>query len=133
MNYKILINFAIDARKNAYSPFSEFSVGAALLLKSGEIYTGCNIENSSFSLTNCAERTAFFKAISENKRDFAAIAIVGGNEESVDFCPPCGACRQVMAEFCDPAEFKIILAKSDTEWQEYSLEQIFPLSFRLSK
>ena len=128
MNYKQLINAAFSARKNAYAPYSNFLVGAALMTKTGEIFTGCNIENASFSLTNCAERTAFFKAISENKKDFIAIAIVGGKDSEIDFCPPCGACRQVMSEFCND-EFNIIIAKSEQEWREYSLSELLPLNF----
>ena len=131
MKYRELINAAFTARENAYAPYSKFFVGAALLTDTGEIFTGCNVENESFSLTNCAERTAFFKAISENRKTFTAIAIVGGKENEIDFCPPCGACRQVMSEFCDGAGFKIILAKSDDEWREYSLSELFPLSFDL--
>ena len=128
MNYKQLINAAFSARENAYAPYSNFLVGAALMTKTGEIFTGCNIENASFSLTICAERTAFFKAISENKKDFIAIAIVGGKDSEIDFCPPCGACRQVMSEFCND-EFNIIIAKSEQEWREYSLSELLPLNF----
>ena len=128
MNYKELINAAFSARENAYAPYSNFLVGAALMTKTGEIFTGCNIENASFSLTICAERTAFFKAISENKKDFIAIAIVGGKDSEIDFCPPCGACRQVMSEFCND-EFNIIIAKSEQEWREYSLSELLPLNF----
>ena len=97
-----LIKSALAARRLSYSPYSGFQVGAALLTKDGKIYTGCNIENAAYSPSNCAERTAFFKAVSEGARDFSAIAIVGGNREHVakDFCSPCGVCRQVMAEFC---------------------------------
>ncbi len=133
MNYEKLILEAFLARKNAYAPYSHFFVGAALLTEASEIYTGCNIENSSFSLTNCAERTAFFKALSSGAKDFAAIAIVGGSADKIDYCPPCGACRQVMSEFCSPEKFKIILAKSEKEWNEYTLCELLPLSFNLSK
>lgn len=102
----------------SYSPYSGFSVGAALLCGDGTVYTGCNIENASYTPTNCAERTAFFKAVSEGKRDFKAIAVVGGPTGKVpgmpeNFCTPCGVCRQVMAEFCHPEDFEIIMACSD--------------------
>ena len=99
---KALVDRAIEYRLAAYAPYSRFKVGAAVLGTDGKIYGGCNIENASFGLTNCAERTAFFKAVSEGEREFAAIAIVGGPKENppVDYCYPCGVCRQVMAEFC---------------------------------
>ena len=109
MNEKELVLRAIDAKKNSYSPYSDFSVGAALLCDDGEIITGVNVENISFGLTNCAERTAFFKAISEGKRKFTAIAVAGGET----YLPPCGACRQVMAEFCNLETFKIIINEED--------------------
>ena len=97
----------------SYSPYSGFSVGAALLCGDGTVYTGCNIENASYTPTNCAERTAFFKAVSEGKRDFKAIAVVGAPGMPENFCTPCGVCRQVMAEFCHPEDFEIIMACSD--------------------
>ena len=100
ISYQELIKQAIEARKQSYCPYSGFAVGAALLCGDGTVYTGCNIENASYSPTNCAERTAFFKAVSEGKREFVAIAIVGGSEE-LQKCYPCGVCRQVMSEFCD--------------------------------
>ena len=126
--YSKLIEKAEEARKLAYAPYSNFTVGAALLTKSGKIYTGCNIENASFSPTNCAERTAFFKAISEGEREFEAIAVVGANEgEDSDFCAPCGVCRQVMLEFCD-ADFKIVL-KNKQEQKVFSLSELIPHSF----
>ena len=128
-----LIELAFAARKQAYAPYSGFAVGAALLCESGKIYTGCNIESASFTPTNCGERTAFFKAISEGERNFSAIAIVGGPKEKdageVDFCSPCGVCRQVMREFCKPEDFQVILAASPQEYQVYTLEQLLPLSF----
>jgi len=128
-----LVKRAFGMRQYAYAPYSGFKVGAALLAKNGEIYGGCNIENAAYGPSNCAERTAFFKAISEGNREFAAIAIVGGPEEGVkDFCPPCGVCRQVMAEFCSPDEFYIILAKSIEEKKIFTLEQLFPESFKPS-
>ena len=125
-----LVKKAFSMRQFAYVPYSGFKVGAALLTNSGEIYGGCNIENAAYGPSNCAERTAFFKAVSEGEREFAAIAIVGGPESGVkDFCPPCGVCRQVMAEFCSPKEFYIILAKSLEEMKIFTLEQLFPESF----
>lgn len=130
---KELINKALQAQKMSYSPYSNFQVGAALLTKSGKIYTGCNIENAAFSPTNCAERTAFFKTISEGEKEFLKIAIVGSvkgaKEEERQYCAPCGVCRQVMAEFCNLKEFKIILAKSENDYEEYTLEQLLPLAF----
>ena len=111
---KELVRQAFLAQQQAYAPYSEFLVGAALLTEDGKIYQGCNIENAAYSPGNCAERTAFFKAVSEGRRDFTAIAIVGNKRgEAGDYCPPCGVCRQVMAEFCK-ADFEILLAK-DTE------------------
>ena len=108
-----MIRRAFSALPFAYAPYSHFKVGAALLTEDGEVYTGCNIENAAFGPGNCAERTAIFKAVSEGKRDFLAICIVNENQDGGhDFCPPCGVCRQVMAEFCDPETFQIILAKS---------------------
>jgi cytidine deaminase len=125
-----LIREAIDSMKNAYTPYSNFTVGAALLTANQKIYTGCNIESASFSPTICAERTAFSKAISEGERRFAAIAIVGGkNGMLVDYTPPCGVCRQVMREFVDPGKFLVILAKSEEEYNVFFLEELLPMSF----
>lgn len=126
-----LIKRAFLAQKRAYTPYSHFQVGAALLTVDGAIYEGCNIENASYGASNCAERTAFFRAVFEGKRDFLAIAIVGKPEASDEFkiCAPCGICRQVMAEFCRPDDFEIILAKSENEYQIYTLKELFPLSF----
>lgn len=123
---KLLIEAAYEARKFAYTPYSHFQVGAALLTKSGRVYTGCNIENASFGATNCAERTAFFKAVSEGEKRFSAIAIVGGKEgeKPGEFCPPCGICRQVMMEFCNPKKFRIILEDGAGGWKAYSLEEM---------
>lgn len=127
---KMLIQTAIDSLKYSYTPYSNFKVGAALLTKSGEMIPGCNIESASFTPTNCAERTAFFKAVSEGKKEFEAIAVVGGkNGVLTDYCPPCGVCRQVMMEFCDPKTFKVILARSADEYKIYTLEEILPLGF----
>lgn len=131
MNNYELIRIAFEARKLSYSPYSGFSVGAALLCKDGTVYTGCNIENSAFSPTNCAERTAFFKAVSEGKRAFDKIAIVGGksNEEFPGkFCFPCGVCRQVMLEFCS-ADFEIITAKSCEDYCVMILSELLPCGF----
>lgn len=127
---KELITKAYETMKRSYSPYSEFKVGAALLAKSGKIYTGCNIENSAFSPTCCAERTAFFKAVSEGEREFSAIAVVGGKDGEVsDCCYPCGVCRQVMSEFCD-GDFEIITA-NNKEIKVYKLMELLPESFKL--
>lgn len=127
-----LIGRALEARENAYAPYSNFQVGAALLSDSGEIYTGCNIENSAYTPTNCAERTAFFKAVSEGARSFRAISIAGGQgeKEPETLCPPCGVCRQVMLEFCSP-DFQIVLVRSREEYQIYTLDELAPMGFRL--
>ena len=130
IDYKQLMDKAKEASKMSYSPFSRFAVGAALIAKSGKIYSGCNVENSSFGMTNCAERTAFFKAVSEGVRSFSRIAIVGnypGREG--DYCAPCGVCRQVMAEFCDPETFQVILARSPEEYRVYLLKNLLPVGF----
>ena len=127
---KSLIGKAVLAAKNAYSPYSNYSVGAALITKDGKIFTGCNIENSSFSATVCAERTAFFNAVSQGIREFAAIAVVGGKNGDFDTPAfPCGVCRQVMSEFCDE-NFKIIL-KNGEKQEEYTLSDLLPNSFTL--
>lgn len=125
-----LIQEAIKARKNAYSPYSHFQVGACLESAAGEFFSGCNIENSSYSATNCAERTAFFSAIKEGVTHFRRIAIVGGKEDGdLEICPPCGICRQVMSEFCDPETFEIILATSPDHYKVYLLKELLPLQF----
>ena len=130
MNSKTLIEKAIEAMEKSYSPYSDFKVGAALLTKSGRVFTGCNIENASYSPTNCAERTAFFKAISEGEKEFTAMAVVGGKGgEITSFCSPCGVCRQVMAEFCEK-DFMIILFDGKLT-KAYSLEKLLPESFSL--
>ena len=130
MTNEKLILLAEKARENAYAPYSGFKVGAALLTEDGKIYTGCNIENASYGLTLCAERNAIFKAISDGERNFTKIAIVGGKENTS--CPayPCGACRQVMAEFCK--EDLIILVKNGDRVEEYLLKDILPFSFNNS-
>ncbi len=127
-DYKELMVKAQGARKYSYTPYSHFRVGAALLTKSGRIYTGCNIENAGYSATNCAERTAIFKAVSEGERDFEAIAIIGGREgETADFTAPCGVCRQVISEFCDD-DFKIILG-NENNFKVYTLRELLPYTF----
>ena len=125
MDREELIRRAISARENSYSPYSHFCVGAALLCEDGAVYEGCNIENRAYGPTNCAERTAFFKAVSEGKRKFRAIAIVGGEDE-LTWCYPCGVCRQVMAEFCSPDTFEIICARSPEEYQIFTLKEMLP-------
>lgn len=126
-----LLGEAKRARLKAYTPYSHFKVGAALLTKSGKVYLGCNIENASYTPTNCAERTAFFKAVSEGEREFEKIAIVGAKEEEdVDkMCAPCGVCRQVMMEFCDSKEFQIILADEENTCRVMTLEELLPFGF----
>ena len=123
-----LMRLAEEARKLSYCPYSHFAVGAALLTKSGKIYTGCNIESASYTPTNCAERTAVFKAVSEGEREFAAIAIIGAPEgEKGKFCAPCGVCRQVLREFCS-LDFRILLGTTE-EVQAYTLNDLLPASF----
>lgn len=124
MTKKELILKALEAQKMAYVPYSAFPVGAAILTKSGKVYTGCNIENASFGATNCAERTAIFKAISEGEKEFDTIAIVG---DPSAFTSPCGICRQVLVEF--GLDITVILAKSQEEYREFTMEEILPLSF----
>ena len=126
-----LIKKAIEMLNFSYAPYSNFHVGAALLTSEGKIYTGCNIENAAYGPSNCAERTAIFKAVSECKKEFEAIAIVGGKNGKIEnFCPPCGVCRQVLAEFCKK-DFEIVLAKSKNEYKIMTLEQLLPESFSL--
>lgn len=127
---KKLMNEAILARENAYAPYSHFKVGAALLTKSGRIYRGCNIENAGFTPSNCAERTAFFKAVSEGELEFEAIAIVAGPEDgTLKVTAPCGVCRQVMMEFCDYEDFRIILGTGPTDYQVFTLKEMQPFAF----
>ena len=125
---RALLEAAYSASKNAYAPYSGFSVGAALLSENGRVFTGCNVENASYGATNCAERTAFFKAVSEGERDFAASAVVGLKKgERMQVCPPCGVCRQVMAELCKK-DFLVLLSDGE-RIVRYSLEELLPHSF----
>lgn len=125
-----LIETAIRQLSFSYAPYSHFKVGAALLAADGTIYGGCNIENAAYTPSNCAERTAFFKAVSEGTRDFQAICIVGGKEgELTAYAPPCGVCRQVMMEFCDPETFLVILAVSPSQYEIFRLKELLPLGF----
>ena len=130
MENRELIKMAIDGLKYSYAPYSKFNVSAVLVAKDGSIYTGCNIENAGYSATNCAERTAFFKAVSEGVTQFEKIVIVAGKDRVIEnITAPCGVCRQVMMEFCNPKTFKIILAKSEAEYKEFTLEELLPLGF----
>lgn len=133
IDVKLLIDKAFEAQQNSYSPYSKFKVGAALLGANGKIYQGCNVENAAFTSTNCAERSAFFTAVSEGQKDFVAIAIVG-NKHGIEmgkgeYCAPCAVCRQVMAEFCDLENFKIYIAKTREDYLEYTLGELLPLAF----
>ena len=124
---KALVSQALEARKLAYAPYSGYTVGAALLTADGHRYLGGNIENASYGATNCAERTAFFKAVSEGEREFAAIAIVGGPRGPLtEYCSPCGVCRQVMAEFCDPDEFLVIHGRTPEDYKQFTLREMLP-------
>lgn len=132
MDTRELIKKALQARTYSYSPYSKFKVGAALETKSGKIYTGCNVENAAYTPSNCAERTAFFKAVSEGEREFLRIVVVGGyeqGEELEQYVSPCGVCRQVMMEFCNPKEFRVIIAKSVEDYKEHTLEELMPFGF----
>ena len=125
-----LLKGAMEARDHAYTPYSHFHVGAALLTKEGKVYQGCNIENAAYSPSVCAERTAFFKAVSEGVKEFDAICIVGGKGGVVtEYAPPCGVCRQVMMEFCDPETFQIILAIDAKQYDIYTLKEMLPKGF----
>ena len=126
-----LIEEAIKARENSYAPYSSYNVGAALLCSDGTVFTGTNIENASYGATICAERSAVFAAVSAGRRDFTAIAIVGGpsdNRQS-DYAYPCGMCRQVLREFVNPSKFKVIVARSADDHREYTLDELLPNSF----
>lgn len=125
-----MIKLAIEQLAYSYTPYSGFKVGAALLTSGGKYYTGCNIENAAYTPTNCAERTAFFKAVSEGERSFQAICIVGGKDGILtEYAAPCGVCRQVMMEFCDPETFRIILAVSKEQYDVFTLKEMLPLGF----
>ncbi len=129
MTEKELCRRAIEARAQAYAPYSGYTVGAALLTQSGRVYTGCNIENASFTPTVCAERTAVFKAVSEGERAFVMIAVSGGKEGNFtgEF-PPCGVCRQVLAEFCPP-DFPILVVNGEDSYERYTLAELLPHGF----
>lgn len=130
LDTKKMIEQAIDAMSHAYTPYSGFQVGASLLTAEGTIYQGCNIENAAYTPCNCAERTAFFKAVSEDVRDFQAICIVGGKDGILtEFAAPCGVCRQVMMEFCEPDQFQIILATDTRNYQIFTLRELLPMGF----
>lgn len=125
-----MIRLAIDQLSFSYTPYSGFKVGASLLTKSGKFYTGCNIENAAYTPTNCAERTAFFKAVSEGERKFEAICVVGGKDGVLtEYAAPCGVCRQVMMEFCNPEQFQIILATGTKHYDVYTLKELLPSGF----
>lgn len=125
-----MIELALGQLQYSYTPYSGFKVGAALLTKDGKFYTGCNIENAAFTPTNCAERTAFFKAVSEGEREFRAICIVGGKDGVLtEYAAPCGVCRQVMMEFCDPETFQIILATGKEQYEIFTLKELLPQGF----
>ena len=124
-----LVTCALDAQKNAYAPYSGFRVGAALLTKQGKVYLGCNIENKSFSPTVCAERVALFTAVAAGERKFKAIAVAGGKDGIIDGAfPPCGVCRQVMAEFCPP-DFKVLVVTGNDSFKKYTLSELLPEAF----
>lgn len=130
MENRELVMEALKARKQAYCPYSGFAVGAALLCADGRVFTGCNIENAAFTPTNCAERTAFFKGISEGVRAFRAIAIAGGRQGALsDYVMPCGVCRQVMMEFCNPETFEVIAAVSEDDYRVFKLKELLPEGF----
>ena len=129
--FDALVTKARQMLSCSYTPYSKYPVGAALLCKDGSVFGGCNIENAAYGPSNCAERTAIFKAVSEGKKEFEAIAVVGGKNGKIEnFCPPCGVCRQVLAEFCKK-DFEIVLAKSTNEYKIMTLEQLLPESFSL--
>jgi cytidine deaminase len=130
MTDKELVLKAIDAMKNSYSPYSDFKVGAALLTENGKVYTGCNIENVAFGPSICAERVAFFKAISEGEKNFSKIAVVGGKDGIISSStPPCGVCRQVMREFCDD-DFEILIVRENENYDKVLLKDLLPNSFK---
>ncbi|MBQ7379158.1 MAG: cytidine deaminase [Clostridia bacterium] len=125
-----LVEMAIEARKSAYAPYSGYRVGAALLGKSGKVYLGCNIENASYTPTVCAERVAVFKAVSEGEKEFEAIAVCGGNKDEIEGgFPPCGVCRQVLREFCDPDDFKVYMIDKGGAYKTVTLAELLPYGF----
>ena len=126
---EMMIKMALAVRRRAYAPYSKFHVGACVEANDGSLYAGCNIENAGYTATICAERAAIFKAVSEGKRNFKRIVIVGGYDKVKDFCPPCGVCLQVMSEFCNPETFQIILVKSIKEYKVYTLKELLPKGF----
>lgn len=129
MNEQSLCNIALKARENSYAPYSGYRVGAALITSNGKIFTGCNIENAAYSPSVCAERVAFFSAISSGERDFEAIAVAGGNSDEINSSfPPCGVCRQVMAEFCKP-DFTVYIVNSKNSFKKFTLSDLLPESF----
>lgn len=129
MNEKELCKEAIDAMKNAYAPYSGYKVGAALLTEKGKLFAGCNIENAAYTPTVCAERVALFNAISSGERNFTAIAVAGGKDGVISGAfPPCGVCRQVMAEFCAP-DFKVLVVTGEDSYKKYTLNELFPQAF----
>ena len=131
MDDRELVKLALEARERTYAPYSHFAVGAALLCEDGSVYQGCNIENAAYTPSCCAERTAFARALYDGKRSFAAIAVAGGPEgkPTTDYCAPCGVCRQVMREFCNPKTFRIVLGRSNGEPRTHLLGELFPESF----
>ena len=131
MTKQELCTLAIKSMNNAYSPYSGYEVGAALLCDNGKVFTGCNVENSSYGATVCAERTAIFKAVSDGERDFSMLAVAGGKENELsDKFLPCGICRQVMAEFCKP-EFTILVVTGQSTYKEFALSELLPNAFSL--
>lgn len=131
MEYTELARLSLEAREHAYVPYSGFAVGAALECEDGSIYQGCNIENAAYTPSNCAERTAFFKAVYDGKRHFTRIAVAGGKAGAApdQYCAPCGVCRQVMMEFCDPETFEILLVKAEGDYQLLKLKDLLPFGF----
>lgn len=126
-----LVELAVKAREKAYVPYSHFAVGAALLCSDGAVYGGANLENAAYTPTNCAERTAFFRAVFEGRRNFSAIAVVGGPEGQPvsEWCTPCGVCRQVIREWCNPDTFRVILGRAGSKPREFLLREILPMGF----
>lgn len=129
MNEKELCREAVDAMKNAYAPYSGYKVGAVLLTEKGKLFAGCNIENAAYTPTVCAERVALFNAISSGERNFTAIAVAGGKDGVISGAfPPCGVCRQVMAEFCAP-DFTVLVVTGEDSYKKYTLNELFPQAF----